>query len=192
MCTLPKILKVWCWTRSISAASGKSALGLMRLGFSSWGWHGWVIPAVGRSNRGGFLFCWLYRNRGPRAGGQALTLRVLDQVEDTREKTSPCVRLTDIDDRRVREFLAKNIKDQAARILIEVIDCFVENYPVRLVQQQPGEGELVLILGGQFPLPAGIAIDVRRQMTKLQSRQRGHVVRARELGGLRWISKRAA
>ena len=93
------------------------------------------------------MFCWLYRNRGPRAGGQALTLRVLDQVEDTREKASPRVRLTDIDDRRVREFLAKNIEDQTARILVEVIDCFVENYPARLVQQEPGEGELVLILG---------------------------------------------
>ena len=29
-------------------------------------------------------------------------------------------------------------------------------------------------------------------MTKLHSLQRGHVVRARELGGLRWISERAA
>ncbi len=125
----------------------------------------------------------------PGAGRQALTFRVFDQVEDTREKASQRVRLADIDDRRVRQFLAKNIKDQAARVLVEVIAGFVEHYPARLVQQEPDEGELVLVLAGQFLFPARVAIEVRRQMGELHPLQRGHVFLARELGGLGWISQ---
>src|SRR2546421_10254471 len=109
------------------------------------GWHRLGNSSFRRSNGGGLLFRGLYRTR---AGRQALTFRVFDQVEDPREKASLCVRPADIDDCRVRQFLAKNIKDQGARILVEVIDCFAEYYPARLVQQESGEGELVLILGG--------------------------------------------
>ena len=48
---------------------------------------------------------------GIKSGGgrrQALTFRVFDQVEDTRVKDSLGVRLADIADRRIRQFLAKN------------------------------------------------------------------------------------
>jgi hypothetical protein len=75
-----------------------------------------------RSDGGSFLFC-----RGRGTGSQALPLRIFDQVQDTREKSSSCIRAADIDDRRVRQFLAKNIKDQAARVLVEVINRFIED-----------------------------------------------------------------
>ena len=61
--------------------------------------------------------------------------KLFDQVEDTREEAPLCVRPADIDDRCVRQFLRENIKNQGARILVEVINRFVEQYPARLVQQ---------------------------------------------------------
>jgi hypothetical protein len=39
------------------------------------------------------------------------------------EKAPLGVRMADIDDRRPRQFLAKNIQDQAARIVVDVIEC---------------------------------------------------------------------
>ena len=69
-------------------------------------------------------------------------------MEDTRKKSASCIRLADIDDRRFRQFLAKDIKDQPTRIVVDVIDGFVEQYPARFVQQEPGEGDLVLVLAG--------------------------------------------
>ena len=102
MRTLPKILEGLVLDEIDQRRVRQVRAGLDAFRLSAWGWHWWRIPAVERSNRGGLLFCWLYRNRGPCAGRQALTLRVLDQVEDTREKAFPRVRLTDIDDCRVR------------------------------------------------------------------------------------------
>ena len=116
------------------------------------GLHRLTIPHSGGQTAGTFCFAGAPESAVPR-GAPGAGLRVFDQVEDPREKASLCIRPPDIDDCRVRQFLAKNIKDQVARILVEVIDCFVEHYPTRLVQQKPGEGELVLILGGQFPFP---------------------------------------
>src|SRR6202040_4429205 len=43
-----------------------------------------------------------------------------------------------------------------------------------------------------FLFPARVTIEPRRQMGEFHPRQRGHVFRARELGGLCWIAKRAA
>src|ERR1700732_3236475 len=148
--------KVWRWTRSMSAASGKPARGLMFfecLPEAGIGWQ-FLIPA---SDGGGLLFRGLYRNRGPGAGRQALAFGVFDQVEDPREKASLCVRPADIDDCRARQFLDKNINDQGARFLFEVIDGFVEQYPPRLMQQEAGEGELVLFLAGQYLFQASVA-----------------------------------
>ncbi len=108
-------------------------------------------------------------NRGYGARRQALALTVFDEMQDAGEKAPMRIGPADIDDRRLRQFLAEDIEGQAARILVEMIDRFVQNDPIGLMQQEPGEGELVLVLAGQFPFPARDAIEVRRQMREFSS-----------------------
>ena len=110
-------------------------------------------------------------NRGCGARRQALALPVFDEMQDAGEKAAMRIGPADINDGCIRQFLAEDIKDQAACILVEVIDRFVEHDPVRLMQQKPGEGELVLVIAGQFTFPARDAIEIRRQMSEFIRRR---------------------
>jgi hypothetical protein len=96
------------------------------------------------------------------------------------------IRLANAYDRRASQFLVKDVKDQAARILVQVFDRFIENDPTWLMRDKSGEGEFVLVLVAQFLFPASRAIEILREMAKLHPFERGYIFLTRKL---RWLGR---
>ena len=96
------------------------------------------------------------------------------------------IRLANAYDRRASQFLVKDVKHQAARILVQVFDRFIENDPTWPMQDKSGEGEFVLVLVAQFLFPVSRAIEILREMAKLHSFERGCIFLTREL---RWLGR---
>ena len=112
-------------------------------------------------------FCFAVGSGFEAAGTQALSFRILIRCR-TRVKNPPLVSAWPI----LTIAASANSWSNTSRIkprvsLVEVIDGFVEQYPARFVQQQPGEGQLVLVLAGQLPFPARGAIKLRRQIAQV-------------------------
>ena len=60
----------------------------------------------------------------------------------------------DMNDAGVRQILGEDVEYVLARILVQGIEHFVDEYPGRRVQHHAGESQCLLFVLAQFPIPA--------------------------------------
>src|SRR5882672_4137866 len=112
-----------------------------------------VRSCGGLSDRGGIARGGpLRRNaaKGPEYAG----FRILDQMNDAREEVVAVLALPDVDNRRVGEHIPEDSQYPFAHVLFEGIEGLVDHHPTRLVQREAREGQALLIIIAQLPVPA--------------------------------------
>ena len=86
--------------------------------------------------------------------GEAARGGVVDQAQDTGEKTSPGFRAADVDEGRMRKLAGEHFDHPLARLHIDRIQRAVDHHPGRRVQHQTRERQSLLLILAQLPVPA--------------------------------------
>ena len=94
---------------------------------------------------------------------------------------------TEADQRRPGKLALGEGEHQPAMLLAERADRVVEDHPARRVQQQTGEGQALLLVQRQLPVPALGPVERGHEVAKVHPLERadhGRVLEATRLGGI--------
>src|ERR1700730_499282 len=110
-------------------------------------------------SRGDGGFC-LSLGRGLRAdiGNEAYSTRIFDQMQHALEVAVLGLRAPDIYYRRILEPDLKEANDAIASVIIQGVEDLINHDPVRFVEHDTCKDQVLLLIIGEFPLPARNAV----------------------------------
>ena len=76
-------------------------------------------------------------------------------MQNPRKEVALGLGAADIDDACLLEFVIKEPEDAITRVVVQRVESFVNHYQTRLVQQDTREDQTLLLVIGEFLIPAG-------------------------------------
>jgi hypothetical protein len=134
----------------------------------------------------------LFLNLEIRPRYEATSAWIFDQMQNTLEDVVLGFGAADVDDRRILEPSAKEANDPLPRVVVQGVEYFVNHEPPGLVQHDTRKDQALLLIIGEFLVPARGAVKRRGQAVQASALKHSDELLVL-VGGLgRGISKRCA
>ena len=75
-------------------------------------------------------------------------------MQSARDEVATSVGATDVDNGSILKPVLPEANDALSRFVLQRVEGFVDNEPARLMQQDTREDQALLLVTGEFPLPA--------------------------------------
>ena len=103
---------------------------------------------------------------------ELLATRIHDQMQLAGIEAGLRLVMPDIDDADFSQFVREERPDALARSRVENVERVVHHDPARPLQDDPGKGEALLLVVGQFPVPSIHLVEVRLEVLKSNAGER--------------------